>query len=146
VTVRWTDAAIEELARRFAAAAIPRPEWTHEAHLIMGAWHVHSFGPRKALEFLRERIRRLNEANGVTNSETEGYHETITRTYVALIADHLARAPQRPLAARVATLLAGPLAARDALLRHYSRARLFTPAARLGWVEPDLVPLPALAD
>jgi hypothetical protein len=142
----WTDAAIEELARRFAAAAIPRPEWTHEAHLVMGAWHVHTLGAAKALEALRARIRRLNESNGVANTETDGYHETITRAYVAIIGDHLARSgPERSLAARVAELLAGPLAARDALLRHYSRARLFTPAARLGWVEPDLLPLPATA-
>jgi hypothetical protein len=141
----WTDAAIEELARRFVAAAIPRPEWTHQAHLIMGAWHVHTLGPAKALETLRARIRRLNESNGVPNTETDGYHETITRAYVTIIADHLARAPERSLAARVAELLAGPLAAREALLRHYSRALLFTPAARLGWVEPDLLPLPVTA-
>ena len=51
----WTDAAIEELARRFAAAAIPRPEWSHEAHLVMGAWHVHTLGAAKALEALRAR-------------------------------------------------------------------------------------------
>jgi hypothetical protein len=41
-------------------------------------------------------------------------------------------------------LLAGPLAARDRLLIHYSRERLFTPLARATWVEPDKAALPAL--
>jgi len=39
-------------------------------------------------------------------------------------------------------VLASPLAARDVLTRHYSKATLFSVAARRGWVEPDLEPLP----
>jgi hypothetical protein len=36
---------------------------------------------------------------------------------------------------------AEPLAARDVLVRHYSRERLLS-VARRGWIEPDLAPLP----
>jgi hypothetical protein len=39
-------------------------------------------------------------------------------------------------------LLASPLAARDVLTRHYSKALLFSVEARRGWIEPDLEPLP----
>lgn len=52
------------------------------------------------------------------------------------------RAADEPLALAVAALLAGPLAARDVLARHYSKQILFSPVARRGWVEPDLAPLP----
>jgi hypothetical protein len=136
-------AQVETLAARFEAAAIPAPEWTHESHLLMGAWHVARFGAEAALERLRAGIRRLNAAHGTVDTDTRGYHETITRAYVRVIAGFLAGRPgDEPFEHSVAALLAGPLAARDLLLRHYSRPLLFSVAARRGWVEPDLDPLP----
>ncbi len=134
---------MDALAARFAAAAIPASEWTHQTHLLMGAWHVARHGAEIALERLRAGIRALNAAHGTVDSDTRGYHETITRAYVRLIAAFLGGRPAgEPLADSVAALLASPLAARDVLTRHYSRPVLFSVAARRGWVEPDLEPLP----
>jgi hypothetical protein len=135
-------ARLEELAARFGAAGIPATEWTHEMHLTIGTWHVARFGAEAALERLRAGIRRLNAAHGTVDSDTRGYHETITRAYVRLIADFLRTRPGEALDAVVAALLASPLAARDVLMRHYSKATLMSVAARRGWVEPDLAPLP----
>jgi hypothetical protein len=136
-------AALDALAARFAAAAIPATEWTHETHVTVGAWHVARFGADAAMDRLRAGIRRLNAANGTIDSDTRGYHETITRAYVRLLAAFLrARPPDEALAASVAVLLASPIAARDVLTRHYSKALLFSVEARRGWVEPDLEPLP----
>jgi len=141
--VTTSPSAVDAIASRFQAAAIAKAEWTHEAHLTMGAWHVARFGSEQALDRLRAGIRALNDAHGTVNSDTGGYHETITRAYVLLIAAFLgARPAGEEIDASVAALLASPLAARDALLRHYSRERLFSVAARRGWVEPDLQPLP----
>jgi hypothetical protein len=134
---------IEDIAARFGVAAIPATDWTHETHLVIGAWHVARFGPDAALERLRAGIRALNAAHGTVNSDTRGYHETITRAYVRLIAGFLrARPPAEPLDDSVAALLGSPLAARDIVMRHYSRELLFSIAARRDWVEPDLEPLP----
>ncbi|HEY7376107.1 MAG TPA: hypothetical protein VIF57_28355, partial [Polyangia bacterium] len=84
-----------------------------------------------------------NGAHGTVNSDTRGYHETITCVYVRLLDAFLRGRPDgEPLDDAVAVLLAGPLAARDVVLRHYSRERLFSVEARRGWVEPDLEPLP----
>ena len=136
-------ARIERIAILFEAAAIAKVDWTHETHLVMGAWHVARWGPGAALERLRARIRALNDAHGTINSDTSGYHETITRAYIRLITAFLgARPADEEIDASVAALLASPLAARDALMRHYSKTVLFSVAARRGWVEPDLTPLP----
>jgi|SRR5436190_539150 len=136
-------AGIDALAERFAAAAISAAEWTHQTHLVMGAWHVARFGPDEALLRLRAGIRALNAAHGTVDSDTRGYHETITCAYVRLLGAFLTSRPAREaIDATVAALLASPLAAREALTRHYSRERLFSVAARRGWVEPDLAPLP----
>ena len=137
------DSDVDALAARFEAAAIPAAEWTHHAHLTVGTWHVARYGADAALERMRAGIRRLNAAHGTIDSDTRGYHETITCAYVRLLAAFVATRPAgEPLAATVAALLAGPLAARDALGRHYSRERLLSSAARRAWIEPDLAPLP----
>jgi hypothetical protein len=132
---------LADLMEAFVAATLPRGEWTHDAHLRVGAWHVHHHGADGALPLLRERIRRLNDHHGTVNSATSGYHETITVAYARLIADFLAAAPTVELEARVAGLLASPLAERAALFRFWSRERLLSPEARAAWLPPDLAPL-----
>jgi hypothetical protein len=136
-----TDAELEHLVRRFTERTLPKPEWTHAAHLAVGLWHVCRYGRDEALARLRTAISRLNESHGTVNSATGGYHETVTRAYVQLLAAYAARQPDRTVAQRVTALLADPLADRKALLRFYSRARLESSEARLDWVDPDLAPL-----
>jgi hypothetical protein len=134
---------LDDLAARFEAATLPATEWTHHAHLCVGAWHVHHLGPDTALSRLRAGIRRLNDAHGTVNSATRGYHETITAAYVRLIAAFFASCSQSAsLADRVTLLLASPLVERPFLLRYYTRDLLMSPRARAEWVEPDLEPLP----
>jgi hypothetical protein len=108
----------------------------------VGAWHVHRHGAAEALGLLRQRIRRLNERHGTVNSDTGGYHETITAAYVKLIEAFLAASSaETELAVRVEELVSGPLSERSVLLRFWSREALMSPAARRAWVAPDLAPL-----
>ncbi|MEQ1759080.1 MAG: hypothetical protein ABL986_12230 [Vicinamibacterales bacterium] len=133
---------LDELAARFTAATLPKDEWTHHAHLAVGMWHVHRYGPDEALTRLRTRIVRLNDSHGTPNSETRGYHETITRAYVLLLSELMKASPQGTSAEDLAArLLRSALAQPDALLTFYSRERLMSPAARAAWHEPDLNPL-----
>ncbi len=116
---------------------LPKPEWTHEAHVAACWAAVRRHGVDGALSLLREGIRRYNEATGVANTPTSGYHETITRYYVAAVG----RIAERPFP----DVVADPSVGRDGPLAHWSRETLFTPAARADWVEPDLEPLPDVA-
>ena len=137
-----TTPPLEELVAAFREGTLPRAAWTHEAHLRVGAWHVHHHGAAEALDLLRGRITRLNERHGTVNSDTSGYHETITAAYVKVIDAFLATfAREIALETRVEALLAGPLAERTALFRYWSREVLMSAAARRAWVEPDLAPL-----
>lgn len=88
-------------------------------------------------------IRRFNESVGGINDDSSGYHETITRAYVAGVGLYLAQATDEDLLARVNGLLAAPMGQRDWPLRFYSRERLFSVAARRGFLAPDLAPLPS---
>lgn len=140
-----SDAELDAFVLRFQWCTVPKAEWTHHAHLAVGTWHVQRLGAAAALPVLRAGIRALNESNGVANTETNGYHETITCAYVHLIAGFLAGGPPATtLALRVQALLGSPLARKDALLGYYSRDLLFSPRARRQWILPDLQPLPSL--
>lgn len=133
---------VDDLAARFVARTIRREEWTHLAHLAVGTWHVHRYGPAEALTRLRRGIRGLNESHGTPNSPTSGYHETVTRAYVQLLAEFLDGCPlAMTLGERVASIVVAPLADKNVLFRFYSRERLMSPLARSEWVEPDIAPL-----
>ena len=89
---------------------------------------------------MRQGILRLNAAHGTPNSDTRGYHETITRAYLVLLAQ-FARGNADLIGAVLAlALLSSPLAQRDALFNYYSKDRLMSVAARREWVEPDIRP------
>jgi hypothetical protein len=142
----WPSAVeLHRLAADFQSRALPKTEWTHAAHLAVGAWHVDRYGPAEAQGRLRAGIRLLNDAHGTPNTDTGGYHETITRAYVALIADYLATARSPSLDESVRTFLAGPLAEKTALLAYYSKDLLMSVRARREWVHPDRQPLPMVA-
>jgi hypothetical protein len=133
---------VDDLAARFQSCTLPKTEWTHQAHLLVGLWHVHRYGAEEALARLRIGITRLNESHGCVNTTTNGYHETITAAYLTLLTDYLENGPSDlALAERAARLLESPLADRNALFTFYSRERLMSVAARMGHVEPDLAPL-----
>lgn len=130
---------LEDLVACFLDRNLPKPEWTHEAHLRVGLWHVFHLGAPEAMNALRERISRYNESVGGKNTETDGYHETITQFYVITIANFLREADHsRPLE-ELAEELIHYYGDRELPLRTYSKERLFSKEARLGYVEPDLV-------
>lgn len=138
-----TAADLDDLVTRFRAQSLTHAEWTHAAHLAVGTWHVLMYGADEALERMRDGILELNAAHGTPNTDTRGYHETITRGYIRLIADFVASRPPGEDSARTVTaLLDSSIARRGALLRFYSQEQLMSVAARRGWVEPDLHPLP----
>lgn len=133
---------LDDLAAAFIDCTLPKAEWTHEAHLRVGTWHVYHHGLDEAMTLLRERIPRYNLATGGENTDTDGYHDTITWFYLVMIADRLRLAdPSRPLPALADDVVA-TLGDRDLPSRYYSKAHLFTVAARRGVVAPDVRPLP----
>ncbi len=132
------DEAIRRVGEGFLACTLPKPEWTHEAHIGTTSWIIlerPDILPERDLPGL---IRRYNVSVGGVNSETEGYHETITQLFIRTLRRVLAGGESSGLAERVNAILLAPEGRRDWPLRFYSPERLFSKAARLGWVEPDL--------
>lgn len=137
------SAAIVRLGQGLLACTLPKSEWTHEAHLAATTWLARE-RTDIALEIdLPDIIRRYNESVGGVNDDTQGYHETITQCFIRAVRLHLsARAPNEELAITVNSLLESECGRRDWPLRFYTASRLFSVAARRGWIAPDLAVLP----
>lgn len=138
-----SDAEIEEIGEGLVARTLPRCGWTHEAHLAATSYLLVRRRDIDVDKELPGLIRRYNESVGGVNSDTEGYHETITRMFLHGVRLFLASAgPSDPLYRLVNDLLLHPMGRRDWPLRFYSRELLFSVEARRHFVDPDLAPLP----
>jgi hypothetical protein len=125
------------------ARTLPRPEWTHEAHLAATTYLLTRRPDINLDKELPGIIRRYNESVGGVNTDIEGYHETITRVFLHGVRLFLAEADLRePLHELVNELLLSPMGRRDWPLRFYSAERLFSVEARRHFVPPDLAALP----
>ena len=137
-----SDAEIAHLGEGLLARTLSREEWTHEAHLAATTYLLLKRPDVDLDARLPDIIRSFNESVGGVNSDTEGYHETITRVFLHGVRLFLAEAdPSEPLHELVNELLLSPMGRRDWPLRFYSRERLFSVEARRAFVAPDLAAL-----
>jgi hypothetical protein len=138
-----SDAEIEHLGEGLLARTLERDEWTHEAHLAATTYLLLRRPDIDLDEELPGLIRRFNESVGGVNDDTQGYHETITRAFLAGVHLFLAEADRsEPLHEIVNELLLLPMGRRDWPLRFFTPSRLFSVEARRRFVEPDLKALP----
>jgi hypothetical protein len=137
----FTETEIDRIGRAVQARSLPDAQWTHQAHFAAAFW-VLSHPGMVAERDLPGLVRAYNEACGRANTDSSGYHETITQASLRVARAFLAADPQAGRAAALNALLRSRFGSPEWLLVHYSRERLFSVQARRGWVEPDLSPLP----
>jgi hypothetical protein len=136
------DAEIVEIGESLLDRTLPKPRWTHAAHFAAAVWIL-----RRRPDLVPERdlpaiIRTYNTATGVENTDTGGYHATITQASLRAARALLAALPPGiSLHDACNALLASPLGDKDWPLAYWSRETLFSVRARREWVEPDLAPL-----
>jgi hypothetical protein len=109
----------------------------HREHLELAWEYLGRYDAEAAYEAVAAAIRHLAEMHGAPDK----YHETITRSWVHLVAVHRAGSDHTSFDDFIAHHR--PLLDRQLLARHYSRELIASPEARTKWVEPDLAELPA---
>lgn len=136
------DSVTERVKSEFLSRTLPKQEWTHEAHLRVGLWHLLHYSPSESMARLRHSIKKYNVSCRIKNTDSQGYHETITRFYVLLIEQFLETNIQLVNERINVDLLANRLIEsygdRSLIFKYYSRDRLLSKTARHEWVEPDL--------
>jgi hypothetical protein len=137
-----TQAEFDYIVEKFRAKTLPAEEWTHEAHLIAGLWHIAHFSFEEALPLMRENIKAYNVANGNQNTDTGGYHETITVFWLWLLNEFWKRKSSENLDFEQIcyAFLRSKYSSRNNALYFYTDKVLFSREARLNFVEPDIQP------
>lgn len=136
-----TDADIRRITDGLITRRLPKPDWTHEAHFaaaldLLSRPEIDAFAEMPAI------IRAYNDAVGTPNSDTEGYHETITLASLKAARWHIEMRSGTALPEVLSALMASECGNKTWLLTYWSRERLFSVEARRSWTEPDLAPLP----
>ncbi len=137
-----SDTDIDHIGRGLIERTLPKSEWTHAAHFAAAIWLLDhpDIDPFKDMPGF---IRAYNEATGVENTDTDGYHETITLASLRAAKHILDNAPAgRSLFEIVNDLLASPYGSPGWILDYWSKEVLFSINARKTWIDPDQVPLP----
>lgn len=140
MSVFLSDAEIEAIALAFLNRTLPKAQWTHAAHFASAIWLIVERPDLDAASVMPACIRAYNESVGTVNSDSSGYHETITQA--SLRAARFFCSQPESLAERVNRLLESPHGRSGWLLEYWSKDVLFSAEARRTWVEPDIAPLP----
>jgi hypothetical protein len=132
------DDEINQLVKAFEERTLPKTEWTHAAHLTVGLYYCYHNSLGVAKNLMSDGIYWLNDAHGTANTETSGYHETLTVFWLKTMAGFLERTGREQGLTQLANGLVAAYSDTKLPLNYYSRERLFSVEARLNYVEPDL--------
>ena len=82
-----SEAALEDFFARWRAGTLPKSAWAHAAHVAMAAHIAFDHAPDEAFELTKTGILHHNTCVGTPNTDTSGYHETLTRFWCATVGD-----------------------------------------------------------
>ena len=137
-----SDDEIATIGNGLLTGTLPKPAWTHAAHVAAAMWLLTSHPELETSHEMPRLIRAYNEVTGVANTDTSGYHETITQASLRACRAFIAVSPAGPLFEICNALITSPLGKADWLLAYWSRPRLFSVEARRAWLDPDIQEFP----
>jgi hypothetical protein len=137
-----SDDEIAAIGSGFLDLTLPKSAWTHAAHFAATVWLLSCRKDLDAARDMPQLIRKYNEATGTANTDTGGYHETITQASIRAARAFLVGNPGSSLFHTCNMLMTSPLGHPDWPLAYWSRPCLFSVKARRTWIDPDIQPLP----
>ena len=129
---------IDVFLAAFEDGSLPKERWTHSAHILGGACYVHAFGEAAALNHMRWKVRAYNLAVGGQNTDSGGYHETVTALWIKLLAQFREVHPTLDRAAFAALAVEHFAPQKDLLRRYYDYDVVASTEARRTWIPPNL--------
>jgi hypothetical protein len=126
-----------ELAAVLAEIVPPGGAFRHRQHIHLAFLAVQRHGAARAADVVARWITHI----AAYERAPQKFNATVTRAWTEMIAHHVTSGP--PGADFVSFAENNPaLLDKRLLARHYSARLLASPAARTGWVEPDLAGFP----
>lgn len=136
-----TEENLDGFLRSFQSGTFPKKEWTHGAHVVLAASVLWAEPVRIALPLIRDGIRCYNVAQGTANTANSGYHESLTRLWVGVVAAFLASLPADSSRLEAAVAAHRQFSRAGGMFRcWYSFDVIQSEEARAAWVPPDTPP------
>jgi len=129
---------IELVVRGFESCTTGKDEFTHQDHLTVAVWYLHSFELRDAIDQMRMSLFRFLDHHGVGR---EVYNETITVFWMRLIQEFLSNTDRRQSLVEAANTVLEQFSNSRLIFEYYTQDVVRSPMAKKSWVEPDLKPL-----
>lgn len=148
----WDDA---QLAAHFEQCTVAKEDWDHCAHLRVAHYYLSCFPYEEALARMRVGLIKYLQRQGVIDTATRGYHETMTQFWLHIIAALMAgHAEERTSQEQPGTpktsdefLSQNSFLLDKSLWRmFYTRRRIVSMEAKAEFVPPDITPLPEFAE
>ncbi len=130
-----------DLIRLFNDGLLPKSDWTHQAHLSVGQWHIQHYEVYEAHCILRAKIISLNHFHNTLNDARSGYHETLTLFWLKILAIGWSIIQQSALITMEE--FKEKICTKELPLKFYSKEILFSTNARAIFIEPVLMKLDA---
>jgi hypothetical protein len=125
-----------ELVRKIEDCTL-ETEFHHADHIRLAWIYLRTLPETEAADRMASTLKRYSAHKG----KPDRYHHTMTLAWVRLVSAARRATPKTEVFGEF--VAAQPhLADQKTLLSHYSQECLDNPAARTGWIEPDLRPLP----
>jgi hypothetical protein len=136
-----SETALQQFVEAWKAGRLPKPAWTHAAHVTMAAYFAFDHAADATFAIMKAGILHHNTSVGTPNTEDNGYHETLTRFWASEIGRFVRRGrfTSRLEAVRAAVAAFG--GDRERFRRFYSFDVVRDRRARREWVAPDREPL-----
>lgn len=136
--MNFSSEQIDQIIQGFESTQLPKEQWTHSAHLIIALWYCTTYDNTIVMNLLRNNITKYNEQVGTPNTESEGYHETITRFWFWQTQQFLRTHQNLDFTTACNEYIHSAYGQKSAPLNYYSKELLFSTKARMSYVKPDL--------
>lgn len=137
----YTQADIVDTVSQFNQKTLPKEKWTHQAHIMVAFWYANEYDFEEGLALLREAIKGYNLSVGTQNTDTGGYHETLTVFWLTLVKAYIREKKPTNLEEGVNQFLNRIVAGTGFPLIFYSGEILFSKEARYEWIPPNKLPM-----
>lgn len=133
-----SETTLDAFLAGFRDGSFPIASWTHGAHVAMAAAILWDTPVIPALAEIRDAIKHYNVSQGGENTESNGYHETLTRLWVGVVAASLAGVPTESARLGAVRHAYRAFAQRSGYHRDWYAFDVIKSArARREWVAPD---------
>ena len=127
---------LEDFVGNWERGTLDRSQWTHAAHVAVAARYAYLLAPEDAFEAMRSGILHFNASVGTSNTDSSGYHETLTRFWCQTIGDFVRRGNFAAVHTAVCRAVEEYGNQRDLHRTFYDYDVVADPRARKEWVRP----------